>query len=114
MELRSFSEIALQAHRLRFAAAQLRELALLIVDVVLHLRDDAVLGLELLLEALDVLLQAFDLLILVAAGFLRHARGFEVRLERLDHLGLRVQALLERSRRSTRDVASCSFACVEP
>ncbi len=78
-----------EPHRLAFAAAQLRELALQVVDVGLQLRDDLRLRLELLLEALD-------LVILLVARLGQRARGLEVVLERLDHLGLRVQTLLER------------------
>src|SRR5690606_7977057 len=61
----------------------------------LKLRDDLVLRLELLAQLLDFLV----LLVRAAGGgrgLLAEPRRLEIRLERLDELGLRVEPLLER------------------
>src|SRR5690606_29207826 len=84
-----------EAHRLVLRAAQLRELAQLLVGVALELRDELVLRLELAAEPLDLAAQSVDLGAGLRADLLDRLRGFQLFLERLYDRDLIFDALLE-------------------
>src|SRR5690606_29957779 len=88
-------DLGFQAQRLGLGPPQLRELALLLVGVVLEPLDDLGLRLELGGEPRDLGAQPLDLGGVVRADLLHGLRGLQVLLERLDDLDLGLDPFLE-------------------